>query len=125
MKLKVLFLCLITLCLFSNYSQQTVKGKVVDLESQFGLPGVNVQFVDPNFNLGVATDINGGFKIEPRIIFDNNDNSLRDYIKQDKSYSGGIVANTKVDCSGSWKIFQKNSKLLKKDDFSNWDDLDF
>lgn len=50
---------------------------------------------------------------------------LRDYIKQDQSYSGGIIANTKVDCSGSWKIFQKNSKLLKKDDFSNWDDLDF
>ena len=50
---------------------------------------------------------------------------LRDYIKQDQSYSGGIISNTKVDCSGSWKIFQKNSKLLKKDDFSNWDDLDF
>ena len=64
MKLKVLFLCLITFCLFSLYSQQTVKGKVVDLESQFALPGVNVQFVDADLKLGVATDINGGFKIE-------------------------------------------------------------
>lgn len=50
---------------------------------------------------------------------------LRDYIQQDQSYSGGIIANTKADCTGSWKIFKKNSKLLKKDDFSNWDDLDF
>ena len=64
MKLKVLFLCLITFCLSSLYSQQTVKGKVVDLESQFALPGVNVQFVDADLKLGVATDINGGFKIE-------------------------------------------------------------
>jgi hypothetical protein len=46
------------------YGQQTVKGKVVDLESQFPLPGVNVKFVDGDFDNGVATDMNGGFKIE-------------------------------------------------------------
>ncbi len=44
--------------------QQTVKGKVVDLESQFPLPGVNVKFIDEVFNNGVATATNGTFKIE-------------------------------------------------------------
>ena len=47
-----------------GYSQQTVKGKVVDLESQFPLPGVNVQFVNGDFSSGVATAGNGIFKIE-------------------------------------------------------------
>ena len=47
-----------------SYSQQTVKGKVVDLESQFPLPGVNVQFVNGDFSSGVATAGNGTFKIE-------------------------------------------------------------
>ena len=62
------FKSLILFMLFSSssffYGQQTVKGKVVDLESQFPLPGVNVKFVDGDFDNGVATDMNGGFKIE-------------------------------------------------------------
>jgi len=63
MKIKILLLSIIIIS-FSIYSQQTVKGKVVDLESQFPLPGVNVQFINGDFNSGVATDINGNFKIE-------------------------------------------------------------
>ena len=51
-------------CITSNYAQQTVKGKVVDLESQFPLPGVNVQIVDGDFSAGVATSVNGQFKLE-------------------------------------------------------------
>ena len=46
------------------FGQQTVKGKVVDMESQFPLPGVNVKFIDGDFDNGVSTDINGSFKIE-------------------------------------------------------------
>ncbi len=49
---------------FQISSQQTVKGKVVDLESQFPLPGVNVKFIDGDFDKGVATAMNGTFKIE-------------------------------------------------------------
>lgn len=49
---------------FQLSSQQTVKGKVVDLESQFPLPGVNVKFIDGDFDKGVATAMNGTFKIE-------------------------------------------------------------
>ena len=64
MKISTLFLCVLTFSMLSIYSQQTVKGKVVDLESQFPLPGVNVQFINGDFNSGVATDINGNFKIE-------------------------------------------------------------
>ena len=40
------------------------KGKVVDLESQFPLPGVNVQIADGDFSVGVATSVNGQFKLE-------------------------------------------------------------
>ena len=32
--------------------------------SQFPLPGVNVQFINGDFTNGVATDMNGNFKIE-------------------------------------------------------------
>ena len=46
------------------FGQQTVKGKVVDLESQFPLPGVNVKFIDGDFHNGVSTDVNGSFKVE-------------------------------------------------------------
>lgn len=49
---------------FFSYSQQVVKGKVVDMESQFPLPGVNVKFIDGEFDAGAATDMNGHFKIE-------------------------------------------------------------
>ena len=46
------------------FGQQTVKGKVVDLESQFPLPGVNVKFIAGDFHNGVSTDMNGSFKVE-------------------------------------------------------------
>lgn len=47
------------------YSQQTIKGTIVDLESKFPLFGVNVVVVsDTTQVLGAATDINGKFKIE-------------------------------------------------------------
>ena len=44
-------------------SQQVVRGKVVDKESQFPLPGVNIQFINAAFEKGVASDVNGTFKI--------------------------------------------------------------
>lgn len=47
-----------------SFSQQTVKGKVVDLESKFPLPGVNVVVISDTAKVyGAATDINGNFKI--------------------------------------------------------------
>ena len=64
MKKKLLNIFVILLQFTSVFAQQTIKGKVVDLESQFPLPGVNVQFIDGDFTSGVATDVNGGFKIE-------------------------------------------------------------
>ena len=53
------------LLLFSHFvtAQQVVKGKVVDLESQFPLPGVNVQIINGDYSAGVATTMDGKFKI--------------------------------------------------------------
>ena len=64
--IKLTFLLFVLTVFFSNntLAQQTVKGKVVDLESQFPLPGVNVKFIDGDFDKGVATTPNGTFKIE-------------------------------------------------------------
>ena len=64
MKIKIILISILSLSFCSVCAQQTVKGKVVDLESQFPLPGVNVQFINEDFNNGVATDMNGNFKIE-------------------------------------------------------------
>ena len=61
--MKNLILILLLLPLFVN-SQQVVRGKVVDKESQFPLPGVNIQFINAAFEKGVASDVNGTFKME-------------------------------------------------------------
>lgn len=46
-------------------SQQTIKGTIVDLESNYPLPGVNVVVIsDTTKLLGAATDMYGKFKIE-------------------------------------------------------------
>ncbi|MCT4581262.1 MAG: TonB-dependent receptor [Flavobacteriales bacterium] len=50
---------------YTLFAQQTIKGTVVDLESKFPLPGVNVVVIsDTTQLLGAATDMNGKFKIE-------------------------------------------------------------
>jgi len=60
-KLLSLFFTCITL---SFFSQQVVKGKVIDLESNFPLPGVNVKINITDGILGIATDNSGNFKLE-------------------------------------------------------------
>ena len=60
-KLLLLFFTFLTL---SFFSQQIVKGKVVDLESNFPLPGVNVKINTTDGILGIATDNSGNFKLE-------------------------------------------------------------
>jgi len=60
-KFSLLFFSILFCQLF--ISQQVVKGKVVDLESQFPMPGVNVQIIDGDFSSGVATSSDGKFKI--------------------------------------------------------------
>ena len=63
-KISTFLLILFSCTSFQLIGQQTVKGKVVDLESQFPLPGVNVQIIDGDFNAGAATSVNGQFKLE-------------------------------------------------------------
>ena len=58
MKKKLLNICVILIQFTSVFAQQTIKGKVVDLESQFPLPGakniLNYSYA-PN-NDGIADD---------------------------------------------------------------------
>jgi hypothetical protein len=50
---------------------------------------------------------------------------LNAYVRKNKKIKGGIAANTKRDQTGSWKIFSKNSKSLKDNEFENWEFLNF
>ncbi len=64
---RVLLLC--AFCMFSliSYAQptQTVRGKVVDSESQYPLIGVNVVLIDQNgVQKGTTSDLDGNFRIE-------------------------------------------------------------
>lgn len=62
--MKNLLTILTLLFIGTTFSQQTVKGKVVDSESKFPLPGVNVLIIsDTTKTFGAATDVNGNFKI--------------------------------------------------------------
>lgn len=62
--MKNLFTILSLLIFGSTFAQQSVKGKVVDSESKFPIPGVNVLVVsDTTKTYGAATDVNGNFKI--------------------------------------------------------------
>jgi len=63
MKSKVL---LSILCLLSvaTIAQQTIKGKIVDKESKFPLPGVTVMVTTVDPVIGAVTDIDGNFKLK-------------------------------------------------------------
>ena len=65
MKLKQ-FIILFVLITYNYYSQtitQTIKGVVVDKQSQIPLPGVIVQVLNSNPLLGASTNEKGEFKI--------------------------------------------------------------
>src|SRR5687767_9344371 len=60
------FFIVLILSLFQTYSQtitQTIKGVVVDKQSQSPLPGVIVQVLNSDPLLGASTNENGEFKI--------------------------------------------------------------
>lgn len=63
---KIKILSLLLLIVISNFvfSQQVVKGKIVDKESKFPLPGVNVAIISVDPIIGTVTDNNGNFKLE-------------------------------------------------------------
>ena len=64
-KLLLLFiLSVISLCSYAQPSQ-TVRGTVIDSESQYPLIGVNVVLIDKNgAQKGTTTDLDGNFRIE-------------------------------------------------------------
>ena len=60
-KILVLVLCLLSL---ASFGQQTIKGKVVDKESQFPLPGVTVMVTTVDPIIGAVTDLDGNYKLK-------------------------------------------------------------
>ena len=51
---------------------------------------------------------------------------LRKFLKSDPDFFGGIVTNTdQKTYSDSWIYFDKSATKLKKDNFDNWDFIDF
>ncbi|MEI7594156.1 MAG: TonB-dependent receptor [Bacteroidota bacterium] len=68
MKAKIIFF---TIVMFGicNYSftqtlTQTIKGRVIDKQSQSTIPGANISVIGSNPIIGVSTDIDGYFKLE-------------------------------------------------------------
>lgn len=63
--ISLLFLSMIaSLTVLSQDLTSTIKGTVVDKQSQFTLPGVNVILVGSDPIVGASTDINGRFRLE-------------------------------------------------------------
>ncbi len=62
----ILICTLITFGLFVNGQDltQTIRGKVIDRESEFSLPGASVQLISMNPVRGVSTDVDGNFEIK-------------------------------------------------------------
>ena len=60
-KILVSVLCLLSL---ASLGQQTIKGKVVDKESQFPLPGVTVAVTTVDPIIGAVTDLDGNYKLK-------------------------------------------------------------
>ncbi len=60
---KCLLIVLIAIQALNSFSQQTIKGKVVDKESKFPLPGVSVAITTTDPIIGGVTDIDGNFKV--------------------------------------------------------------
>lgn len=69
-------------------------------------------------------DTKSGFTIQEAKTSGKID-GLNEFVQSDTNFLGGIVANTKKDQSGIWKIFKKHSKELTADNYQNWSDLDF
>lgn len=62
--MRILLSCILFAFIGLGFAQQTIKGKVVDSESKFPLPGVNVLIISDTTKVyGAATDPNGQFKI--------------------------------------------------------------
>lgn len=62
----VLFLILISgalNCLYAQKFTQTIKGKIIDKQSQIALPGANIIVVGSNPVIGAASDMDGYFKL--------------------------------------------------------------
>lgn len=81
MRKEVLIIALLTIITFNSkaYSQgpsQTVKGRIIDTESQIGLLGASIIIENTDPIIGTTSDIDGYFRLED-IPVDNNEIVIR------------------------------------------------
>ncbi|MCP3932179.1 MAG: carboxypeptidase-like regulatory domain-containing protein, partial [Bacteroidetes bacterium] len=63
-KYKILFF--VGICLFPTYlfAQQTVRGKIIDVDSKAAIPFATIQLLDSLHNIGGVCDEYGNFRLE-------------------------------------------------------------
>jgi len=114
MRKKALFILLSVILSFNNfaYSQeptQTIKGKVIDGESQIGLPGATIIVVNSNPLIGTVSDLDGNFRLKNvpvgRI-------SLKiSYIGYEEQYISGLLVSSGKEISLNISIKESFSTL--------------
>ena len=77
-----------------------------------------------NGNIGLL-DTKSGFTITEAAGEKGKSDGLQKYIKKYPKLFGGITANRNGDFSGNWMYFKGKGRDLVKNDFTNWDLLQF
>ncbi len=77
-----------------------------------------------NGNIGLL-DTKSGFTITEAAGEKGKSDGLQKYIKKYPKLFGGITANRNRDFSGNWMYFKGKGRDLVKNDFTNWDLLQF
>lgn len=114
MRKKVYLILLTTILSLNNitYSQkpvQTIKGRIIDSESQIGLPGATVVVVNSNPLIGTSSDMDGYFRLENvpvgRI-------SLKiSFIGYEEQYISGLLVSSGKEISLNILLKESFSKL--------------
>jgi hypothetical protein len=94
------------------YSQkriQTVKGKVIDSESQIGLPGATIVIVDSNPTVGTTSDVNGNFRLEKVPV--GRISLAISYVGYEEQFISGILVSSGKEISLPVSLKESFSKL--------------
>jgi hypothetical protein len=60
----IIILLLFSKCMFSQEITQTIKGRIVDTDSEISIPGATVIIANSDPTIGTVTDIDGYFRLE-------------------------------------------------------------
>jgi hypothetical protein len=95
-----------------SYSQeriQTVKGKVIDSESQIGLPGATIVIVDSNPKVGTTSDVDGNFRIG-KVPVGRISLSIS-YVGYEEQFISGLLVSSGKEISLTISLKESFSKL--------------